>query len=286
MTDPTTQPAATAKPDIKPDMELVRRLVTEVVQRLRAGGAAHGPAPAPQPAQSKAITAAAPPAVGAAPPSGRRYGAPESAATGHVVNDAVVTLAVIERVPAGTRRVVVSARAVITPSAREHAADSGLEIVRASAQAAAAAAARPFLVAHAACAADPTVKAAAIARAVTGSQHLPASGLGDVIASLALHVGRDGARGVLLTGRPALAVAAANRHPSLRAVTGHDSIRVKAAALECAANLLVLDPAAFSSTSLERLCGELAHGPDLAAPAELAGGDGHATPCSCRSAHH
>ncbi len=280
MTDPT-QPATTA-----PDMELVRRLVTEVVQRLRAAGATSGSAPAQQPAQSKAITAAAPPAVGASSPSASRSGAPESAAAGHVVNDAVVSLAVIERVPAGTRRVVVSARAVITPSAREHAADAGLEIVRAGAQAAAAASSRPYFIAHAACAADPTVKAAAIARAVGGSQHLPASGLGDVIASLALHVGRDGARGVLLTGRPTLAAAAANRHVSLRAVTGHDWIRVKAAALECAANLLVLDPAAFSSTALERLCSELAHGPDRAAPAELAGGTSHATPCGCRSTHH
>jgi hypothetical protein len=285
-TKATTQPSAGIGP---PDMDVVRRLVAEVVQRLRAEGVANGPALVTQPAalMPRMTTADSQPAHESAPRAGSRYGAPESAAAGYVVTDTVVTLAVIEQVPAGAHRVIVPARAVITPSAREHAADSGLEIVRAGPHAAAAAVSRPFLIAHADCAAEVKVKTAAIARAVTGSQHLPASGLADVIAALALHVGRDGARGVLLSGRPALAVAAANRHRSLRAVTGHDVLRVKAAAGECAANLLVLDPAAFSSTALERLCSELAHGPDLAAPAELT--DAAAAPpapCACHGKHH
>lgn len=268
----TTQPSAGIGP---PDMELVRRLVTEVVQRLRAAGVADGSRPASQPAG------------GGSPPAAGRDGAPATAASGHVLSEAVVTLAVIERVPPGTTRVIVPARAVVTPSAREHAADAGLQIVREPASIAAAPVSRPFLVAQAACAADPKVHAAAIARAVAGAQRLPASGLSDVIGALALHVGRDGARGVLLTGRPALAVAAANRHPGLRAVTGHDRVRVQAAVVECAANLLVLDPTSFSAPVIERLCSDLAHGPDATPPAELAYGvTPSPLPCACQGKHH
>lgn len=272
------------------DAEYVSRLVAEVVRRVRGAAGAGGAAPAPGPMTAAAVTAgdASPRAAGAAPPpSGSRYGAPESAATGHVVGDTVVTLAVLERLPPGTRRVVVPVRAVLTPSARERAADAGIEIVRQQpGTVSAAAPGRPFLVAHAACATDATGRAAGIVRAVAGAANLPATGLPDVLATLALHAGRDGARGVLLTGRPALAVAAANRHASLRAVTGHDAPRVRAAAIECAANLLVLDPTLFPAAALERLCGELALGPDLAAPAELAGDVAHSTPCGCRGGHH
>jgi hypothetical protein len=125
---------------------------------------------------------------------------------------------------------------------------------------------------------------AAIARAVPGTQRLPATGLADVLAALAIHAGRDGARAVLLTGRPHLAVAAANRHASLRAVTGHDAIRAKGAVAECAANLLVLDPATFSSNALERLCGDLGLGADATPPTELAAPP--STPCGCKGKHH
>lgn len=272
------------------DAEFVSRLVAEVVRRVRGAAAAGAPVPAPVPATGSGTAPgdASPRAAGAAPPpSGSRYGAPESAAAGHVVGDGVITLAVLERLPPGTRRVVVPVRAVLTPSARERAADAGIEIVRQQpGTVAAGTPGRPFLVAHAASATDASGRAAGVVRAVAGAAHLPATGLPDVLAALALHAGRDGARGVLLTGRPALAVAAANRHASLRAVTGHDAQRVRAAAVECAANLLVLDPALFPAAVLERLCGELAQGPDLAAPAELAGGFAHAAPCGCRGAHH
>lgn len=258
------------------DAALVARLVGEVVQRLRDAGAAPGAA---------ATRAGGSPAPAARPAHPVATGAPQTARGVHVLADHVVTLAVLERLPAGTRRVVVAARAVLTPSAREHAADTGIEIVRqALSPATSAAAPRMFLVAHAACPADPGAKMAAIARAVPGTQHLPATGLADVLAALAMHAGRDGARAVLLTGRPHLAVAAANRHAGLRAVTGHDAIRAKGAVAECAANLLVLDPATFSSNALERLCGDLGLGADATPPTELAAPP--STPCGCKGKHH
>ncbi|NBX30549.1 hypothetical protein EBR04_08960 [bacterium] len=98
----------------------------------------------------------------------------------------------------------------MTPSARDHAKEAGIAIVRGGASPAAASAAppRPFLIAHAQCKADPAAKAAAIARAVPAAQQLPPSGLADVITTLATH-DRDASLLGVIAGRG-----------------GHDGLRV------------------------------------------------------------
>jgi hypothetical protein len=225
------------------DRAMIERLVAEVIGRLRAEAA---------------------PAAGAA------------------LADRVITLATLERLPAGTRSVVIDAKAVVTPSARDHAKAAGLTIARGGSPAAAGAAAgpRPFVIAHAECTSDPAAKAAAVARAVPGAQRLPSSGLADVIAALATHASRDAARGILLTGRPAVAAILANRSAYLRAVTGRDATHLAAAAAACAANLLVVDPAAFAG-GLERLCADFATRPSGPLPPELA-----AAPAGCGCQAH
>jgi len=244
------------------DPETIRRLVAEVIARLTA------PASAPvAPAQAPAST----------------YGQPHAAA-GVALTDKVVTLASLERLPAGTARVLVASGAVVTPSAREHARDAGIEIVRGSAAAATKQpASRPFIVAHAECGGDAAGRCATIARSVPGAQQLPATGLADVVAAIATHASRDGARGILLSGRPAAAVVLANRSAGLRAVTARDAASLLAAAAECSANLVVVDPKAFSTVSLDRVCGEFARRDLGPAPAELAAAP---TPCACKGHAH
>lgn len=234
-----------------PDRATVERLVAEVLRRLAAEARPSAAAPAARPA-----------------------------AAGVALADRVVTLAALERLPAGTTRVVIDARAVVTPSARDHARDAGIAFDRGASPAAAAG--RSFLVATAACAADPAAKAAAIARAVPGAQRLPASGLADVVAALATHASRDAARAVLLTSRPAVAVILANRATSLRAVTGRDAATIAAAAADCQANLLVVDPAAFAG-GLERPCTDFATRPMGSLPAELAAAPAG---CGCKTHAH
>jgi hypothetical protein len=238
------------------DAAAVQELVAEVIRRIRAAAPAASAAPGPKAA------------AGSAP-----------AATVSVAGR-VITLAQLERLPAGTRAVVVDAKAVVTPSARDHARDEGLTILRGGTPASAAAPARPFVVAQAACRGDATARAAAIARAVSAAQQLPASGLADVITALASHASRDGARGVLLTGRPAVALILANRSASLRAVSARDAAGLAAAAADAGANLLVVDPATFTGGSLERLCAEFHAAPAAALPAELS----HA-PAGCGCKH-
>lgn len=244
------------------DPETIRRLVAEVIARITAPAAASA-APAPAPAST--------------------YGQPQ-AAGGVALADKVVTLASLERLPAGTARVVVAATAVITPSAREHARDAGIEIVRGSAAAATKqATSRPFVVAHADCGGDAAGRCATIVRSVPGAQQLPATGLADVVGAIATHASRDGARGLLLSSRPAAAVVLANRAPGLRAVTARDAASLLAAAAECSANLVVVDPKAFSAVSLDRVCGEFARRDLGPAPAELAAAP---TPCACKGHAH
>lgn len=230
------------------DPEVVRSIVSEVVRRI-------GRLPqAPDPAVSTA--AAAPAAVTAS-------------VRPTMVAGRVISLAMLERLPAGTGQVAVEPGAVLTPSARDHARERGLEIVRPAGQPAVGPATGPFLVAHAACEADAVSRAAAIVRAVPGSFQLPASGLEDVVAAVAVQASRDAARGMLLTGRPAVAAVLANRSASLRAVTARDPAALAAAAAECNANLLVIDPRVFPAAAAVRLARELASRPAGETPAPL-----------------
>jgi hypothetical protein len=88
---------------------------------------------------------------------------------------------------------------------------------------------------------------------------------------------------VLLAGRPAVAVALANRSAGVRAVTARDAAGLLAAAAECSANLLVVDPKAFSSVSLDRVCSDFARRDFAPPPAELAAAP---TPCACTTHAH
>ena len=244
------------------DAAAIQALVAEVVRRIQAGQAA-----APRSAAPPVATAAA---------------ATPAVAAGAAITERVITLAMIERVPAGVQAVSAVANAVITPSAADRARERGITIVRGG-PATPAVASRPFVIAQAACRSDASARASAIARAIPGAQQLPTSGLADVVAALAGHASRDAARGVLLTSKPAVAVVLANRSASLRAVTGRDAAAITSAASDAAANLLVVDPGQFTGGSLERICADFHRAASGPLPAELA-----ATPsgCGCKTHTH
>jgi pyruvate/2-oxoglutarate dehydrogenase complex dihydrolipoamide acyltransferase (E2) component len=242
------------------DPEAVRAIVAEVLRRIGAARTSDGPAAPPTASQPAASAATPAPAVAGISLPGR-----------------VIAVAMLEKLPAGIGRVTVEATAVITPSAREYARDKGLVIERLATAGSGPGAVRlPFVVAHAECGGDAAARAAAIARAVPGAAQLPATGLADVVTALALHASRDGARGILLTGKPAVACVLANRSASLRAVTAREPATLAAAATECAANLLVVDPANFPAAALIRMAAELATSPTTEVPAPLA-----ARPAGC-----
>ena len=245
--------------------EVLRRITTQS-QPAAAAGSAPSATRSPQPAAP-------------APAGGSQQAAPPA------ITARVVTLDLVARLPAGLRQVTVPRGAVITPSARDRARELGLAFVPALSPAAATVA-RPFVIAHAETGGDAVRRCAAIARGVPGAQQLPASGLAQVVAEIALHASRDGSRGVLLTSRPAVAAVLANRHPGVRAVTGRDAVALGRAAGECAANLLIANPSEFTG-SLERACITFATHDHAAVPAELhSAAPPPATPCSCKNHPH
>lgn len=250
----------------------IRQLVAEVLRRIRAD-AGRQPAAAPRAVANgpKPAAPAAPPASAAAVPAGPR------------IDSRVVTLDMVARLPAGTRAVTVPPRAVVTPAARDLAREIGIELVPAAAAGSGPAPARPFVVAIADAAADGPARAAAVVRGVPGAWQIPASGLADVTQAIAAHAARDAARAVLLTGRPAAAVVAANRHAAVRAATGRDAAAVMAAVAETEANLLVLDPRDFPGGALERVAGAFAARAAADVPAALAPATAG---CACKSHAH
>jgi hypothetical protein len=275
-------------PPFTPDQ--IAKIVGEVLRRIRAD--------LPRPAAAATVVASppsAPPSPSAQAPQAPAPSAPNAL----TIPDKVVTGAALAGVPAGTRSVTVRTDAVITPSARDVARQAGFEIVRSVKGGGAnpAAAKRPFFIAAAECPGDIAGRTAVLVRALPGAQQLPATGLADVVTALTLHLSRDGGRGLLLAGRPHAATALANRSAGVRAVTARDAAGLLAAAAECAANLLVVNPRDFSAVSLERAGVALANRPADAPPAELApagcpcGGGPKAgnapSPCTCTThAHH
>ena len=275
-------------PTVTPDQ--IAAIVREVLRRIRADLRPLGALPPAAPA-ALALTAAMAPAAG-----------PSTAAGAFALAEKLVSAASLATIPAGTKIVMLRHDALITPSGRDAARAAGWMLVRgakgAQATLGAAPAGRPFFIAAAECPGDSATRTAGLVRTLPGAQQLPATGLTDVVASLGLHLARDGGRGILLAGRPHVAVALANRSPGVRAVTARDTTTLLAAAQECAANLLVIAPRDFSASSLERIGSTLAGRDPGPAPAELAppaaagcacGGpqsDAPAPPCSCTTHHH
>lgn len=243
------------------DADAIRDLVTEVLRRIASGQAGVSPS-----------------AAGHAGPGGGAGATP-----GAALPDRVITLASVERLARGARTIAIGAKAVVTPSAADRARELGLTLVRGAVDAVALHAAHPFVIAQAACRGDASARASAIARAIPAAQQLPASGLAEVITALAGHASRDAARGILLTGRPAVAAVLANRSASLRAVTGRDAASLAAAAADAAANLLIVDPAGWPGGGLERLCSDFHRASMTVIPAEL-----QAAPpgCGCKTHSH
>ena len=269
---------------ITPDQ--IAAIVREVLRRIRVDLRPQGALPPAAPPAS-ALPAAKAPATG-----------PSTMAGVFGLAEKLVTAASLATIPAGTKTVMLRHDALITPSGRDAARAAGCTLVRgakgASATPGAAAASRPFFVAAAECPGDSATRTAGLVRTLPGAQQLPATGLTDVVASLGLHLARDGGRGILLAGRPHVAVALANRSPGVRAVTARDTTTLLAAAQECAANLLVIAPRDFSASSLERIGVTLAGRDPGPAPAELAPPAAAGCPCggpqpeacSCTTHHH
>lgn len=239
-----------------PNPELIRQLVTEVVARIRSQQVSgihdnNTSEPLEQNNQSTRMS----------------------------IDDRVITLATIARLPKESKSVQIEAKAVVTPSAWEYAQDQGIQLVRAAKAQQNESQSPPLVVGQADCKDYSTQHYASIIHDLPYAQQLPTSGLRDVSLTLSTQTARSGARGILLCGRPNAAVVLLNRTTGVRAVTGHDPRSVQSAIEECAANIIVLNPKIFPRGTLRRICNEFASATFRTCPQELA--DVPTTPCSC-----
>jgi hypothetical protein len=177
-----------------------------------------------------------------------------------VLSCRVVTVSEVAGRLGTMRRLVVPARAVVTPAVRDELRRRDIRLVYAAPAPAAAgytvrlcllSVGRPF---------EPAPLAAALA---AEGVEMQAGALDCLLAAtdrLALEVVQEGTLGLLLTEHTAAALCLANRRRGVRAILGADAAAVAAAAAAVGANLLVVDPAATGSFPLKQMAAEFCRG--------------------------
>jgi pyruvate/2-oxoglutarate dehydrogenase complex dihydrolipoamide acyltransferase (E2) component len=169
----------------------------------------------------------------------------------------VIARETIARRAAAARAIVVPARAVITPAARDLLRERGVEIRRAEAVAEAAV---RLAMGMAECDYQPASLVARLEAQAIATQRLAHVGLIEVVDELCQHVRLGGARGLLLTGETHAALCLANRVAGVRAARAGCERGVRRAREAVGVNLLVLDPAGKSLHQIERAVVEFCRG--------------------------
>ena len=226
----------------KPD-EQIDRIVGEVLARLGTSAPNRSSRPAPIPAA-------------AALSSGEL-----------VIDDKVVSAATLQNRLSGVQRVMVSARAVITPSARDLLKENNVSLVR-TLKAAAASSVELLLATL-----DSRFDSAGLIRTlqnrgVAVQQMATAEGVKS-IETIAHEISQRGKLGVILTGSVATALCAANRHRGVRAAVASNRGELESAIREIGANVLVIDITRRSMLEVERMVSAFVATPQRECPAGL-----------------
>lgn len=179
-------------------------------------------------------------------------------ATSLAVTDRVVTLATLDGKLTGIQNIVVPARAIVTPAARDELKQRKITIDRT-------ANATHKNVAKQSLASGLTVAVAAsgvceveLRKLLGTSVNVVKQPAGDEVASVKT-LGESvvaGGRGVLITSTPAAAVMLANRVSGVRAAYGFSFPAIRRAKDEIDANLLIIEPAGKSAAELVGMIAE------------------------------
>jgi ribose 5-phosphate isomerase RpiB len=173
-----------------------------------------------------------------------------------VVTRRVVTLSELGERLTGIRQVVVPAKAIVTPAARDELQRRKIALVRASQASASVsppAGAMRLAAVVAGSAADPAAVSAALASEGIGVETEKMDCLIAATDRLAGQLSQGMTLGLLLTSYPAAALCLANRLAGVRAVLGSDAQTVAAATASVGANLLVVDPTLLGIFQLRQI---------------------------------
>jgi hypothetical protein len=167
------------------------------------------------------------------------------------VNEVVVTVATLDRKLAGIRRLVVSPRAVVTPSARDLLKENNVTLVRSLRTT------KPTAIRIALATIETKFDASEIVQLLQQHQaeviQLTSTGIAQVTKELAEKVDRSGKLAVLISPEVTKALCIANRHRDVRAAAANSRAEVNEIVKAIGANFLVVDPSKRSRFEVQRI---------------------------------
>jgi hypothetical protein len=193
--------------------------------------------------------------------------APSSGHGELTITDSVVSEATLRGKLENIQKLVISARAVITPSARDLLKEKNISLTRAL-KTASTSPTRLVLGTAGAKLDTSSLLRALASRGVTAEQ-LPAVGLAQVTCELADEVTKGGKLAVLLTNTATAAVCLANRYRGIRAASATNRGEVNDVIRAIGCNFLVIDVARRQGAELQRVVEAFASAPPRQCPAEL-----------------
>jgi ribose 5-phosphate isomerase RpiB len=192
---------------------------------------------------------------------------PSSPVNELAVSESVVTVAALDGKLGGIRRLVVSPRAVVTPSARDLLKENNVTLVRSLRTA------TPTAVRIAVATAGTNFDVSEIVRSLrqnrTEVEQLASTGVAQVTRELAEEVRKSGKLGVLITPETTQAVCLANRHRGVRAATAASRGEVNEIIKAVGANFVIVDPARRSRFEVQRIVEAFCLAGPRQCPAEL-----------------
>lgn len=182
----------------------------------------------------------------------------------------IVTLAELQGRLEGINQLVVPAKAVITPAARDLLRLKQIDVSYAVPARATSRSRLPLVVAAAETKYDAANLIQAVVREGTAIERLAQTGLVQVVRELGDEAAKGGKLGLLLTGETAAALCLANRRAGVRAVAATSVAATPRAVRSVGANVLVIDPASRGAFEMQRIASQFIAGAPYACPAEYA----------------
>jgi len=164
------------------------------------------------------------------------------------------------------KRLLVPAKAVITPAARDLLRDRKIQVTRGTGSGSKAMVTGSLLVGLAETNFDATKLVARLRETGVEVEQLARTGLATVSAEIGEGVALSGKLGLILTGNGSAAACLANRRRGVRAVLASRIEDVERAVKTMGANLLVVEPARVSLFELRRSVEAFCRGPRTIAP--------------------
>jgi len=182
----------------------------------------------------------------------------------------VVTLAELDGKLEGIKQLVVPAKAVITPAARDLLRQKQIDVGYAVAAKAVAKPRLPLVVGVAETKYDATSLVQAIAREGTTVERLAQTGLVQAVREISDEAAKGGKLGLLLTDETAAALCLANRRAGVRAVAATSIAATPRTMQSVGANVLMIDPAGRGAFGMQRIVSQFVAGAPYACLAEYA----------------